>query len=239
MVCDDGISRNGTFVNNDRISGRRRLRDGDVIRVGRTMLVCINEATAEQRDRTTIMDAMSATGTVTLLFTDLVGSTALLERLGDDAGDRFLRDHFSILREAISEHRGQEVKSLGDGLMVAFPSALSAVACTIGMQQRMAAYTVESGSMAIGLRIGLNAGEVISAGGDYAGTPVIVAKRLCDRAGAGQTLLSDVVRALVGSRGDYPFIALGPLQLKGFADPVQVCELDWRMHSSKAPSRSS
>jgi class 3 adenylate cyclase len=226
LIGDDGVSRNGTFVNGERLNGRRRLRQGDVIRVGRTALA-FNDASAE-RGATTISDARSPTGTVTLLFTDLVGSTELMDRLGDEAGGRLLRDHFATLREVAAEHGGQEVKSLGDGLMLAFTSALEALACAVRIQRRIAASVDEAGSEAVGLRIGLNAGEAISADGDYFGRPVVVAKRLCDRAGRGQILVSDVVRSLVGNRGEYRFIALGALQLKGFADPVTAFGLDWR-----------
>jgi class 3 adenylate cyclase len=227
LIGDDGVSRNGTFLNGERLNGRRRLRHGDVIRIGRTALT-FHDASAERRGATTISDARSPTGTVTLLFTDLVGSTELMDRLGDQAGDRLLRDHFSILREAAKEHGGQEVKSLGDGLMLAFASALSGLACAVSMQRRIAASVDEAGGEAVGLRIGLNAGEAISAEGDYFGRPVVVAKRLCDRAGRGQILVSDVVRSLVGNSDEYRFIALGGLQLKGFADPVTAFGLDWR-----------
>jgi class 3 adenylate cyclase len=228
LIGDEGVSRNGTFVNGERLNGRRRLRHGDVIRIGRTELA-FNDATAERRGATTISDAGSATATVTLLFTDLVGSTELMDRLGDEAGDRLLRDHFAILREAASEHGGREVKSLGDGLMLAFASALGALSCAVKIQRRIAASVHEAGSETMGLRIGLNAGEAISAEDDYFGRPVVVAKRLCDRAGRGQILVSDVVRSLVGNRGEYRFIALGALQLKGLADPVTAFGLDWRL----------
>jgi class 3 adenylate cyclase len=227
LIGDDGVSRNGTFVNGERLDGRRRLRDGDLLRVGRTTLA-FNEPSTHRRDATTITDTASRTGTLTLLFTDLVGSTELLDRLGDDRGDRLRRDHFAILRKAAGEHGGQEVKSLGDGLMVAFPSALGAVACAVSMQQRIAEYSDEADGEAMGLRIGLNAGEVISAEDDYFGAPVVVAKRLCDRAGSGQTLVSEVVRSLVSSRREYQFVALGDLRLKGFTDPITAFELDWR-----------
>jgi class 3 adenylate cyclase len=226
LIGDDGVSRNGTFLNGVRLNGRRRLRHGDVIRVGRTALT-FNHAREEPRDATTISDASSSTGTVTLLFTDLVGSTELIDRLGDEAGNRLLRDHFAILREAAGEHGGREVKSLGDGLMLAFASALGAVACAVRMQRRIAGRPEEAPGEAVALRIGLNAGEAISAEGDYFGAPVVVAKRLCDRAGRGQILVSDVVRSLVERSGDYRFIALGALQLKGFADPVTTFGLDW------------
>jgi class 3 adenylate cyclase len=226
-IVDEGMSRNGTFVNNERVRARRRLRNGDLIRVGRTVLT-FNEGSAAGRSPTTIIDGISPTGTMTLLFTDLVGSTMLLDQVGDDAGDRFLRDHFSILRNAINNHNGEEVKTLGDGLMVAFPSALSAVACAREMHQSCAAHVAGSSAHGRGLRIGLNAGEVTRAEDDYFGMPVVVAKRLCDRAAAGQAIVSDVVRVLVGSRGEHRFTALGALELKGLTDPVEAFELDWR-----------
>jgi class 3 adenylate cyclase len=226
LIGDDGVSRNGTFLNGARLNGRRRLRHGDVIRIGRTALT-FNDAREERRDATTISDASSSTGTVTLLFTDLVGSTELMDRLGDEAGNRLLRDHFAILREAAGEHGGREVKSLGDGLMLAFASALGAVACAVRMQRRITGRPEEAPGEAVALRIGLNAGEAISAEGDYFGAPVVVAKRLCDRAGRGQILVSDVVRSLVERSAEYRFIALGALQLKGFADPVTTFGLDW------------
>jgi class 3 adenylate cyclase len=226
LIGDDGVSRNGTFVNGERLNGRRRLRNGDVIRIGRTALT-FDDARAEGRGATTISDARSSTGTVTLLFTDLVGSTELIDRLGDQAGDRLLRDHFAILREAAAEHGGREVKSLGDGLMLAFASALGAVACAVRMQRRIAAYAEQAGGEAVALRIGLNAGEAISAEGDYFGTTVVVAKRLCDRAGRGQILVSDVVRSLVDRSGEHRFIALGALQLKGLAEPITAFGLEW------------
>jgi class 3 adenylate cyclase len=228
-IVDEGISRNGTFVNNERMSGRRRLRDGDLIRVGHTVLT-FREGASEGRSPTTIIDGISPTGTMTLLFTDLVGSTEVLDRVGDDEGDRFMRDHFSILRNAISHHNGEEVKTLGDGLMVAFPSALNAVVCALEMQRSFAAYAPDSSAHGRGLRIGVNAGEVTRAENDYFGTPVVVAKRLCDRAGPGQTIVSHVVRALVGSRGAHRFTALGAMELKGLTEPVEAYEL-----ASEAP----
>ena len=120
------------------------------------------------------------------------------------------------------------MKSLGDGLMMGFSSALAAVRCAIAMQQRNAEYTAAHTDEGMGLRVGLNAGEVTSSGDDYFGTPVIIAKRLCDRAMPGQILLSGIVRALVGTRKDYRFTDVGPLSLKGLAEPVITFELQWR-----------
>jgi class 3 adenylate cyclase len=234
LIGDDGLSRNGTFVNGERVSGRRRLRGGDIIRVGRTTLT-FRDPAGTRSDATTISEHGGASGTVTLLFTDLVGSTELMDRLGDAASDRLRREHFALLRRAAAEHGGQEVKSLGDGLMIAFASALGAVSCAVAMQRRIAGS--EHGGAEIGLRIGLNAGEVISAEDDYFGAPVVVAKRLCDAAGAGQTLASDVVRALVAGRLEYRFSERGPLSLKGLAEPVRAFELEWRPPAAVAPDR--
>jgi class 3 adenylate cyclase len=228
LISDDGVSRNGTFVNGERVAGRRRLRHGDVMRVGHTEL-SFDDASSGRRGSTTIGDPATATGTATLLFTDLVSSTELIDRVGDDAGGRLMNEHFAILRRAVMENGGEEVKSLGDGLMLAFSSAIGAVACAVAMQRRLTAHGRDVGIRAMGLRIGLNAGEVIRADGDYFGRPVVVAKRLCDQAGSGQIVLSEIVRSLVGSRGDYRFKALGRLQLKGLADPVNAFGLEWRV----------
>jgi class 3 adenylate cyclase len=224
VISDEGMSRNGTFVNNERIGGRRRLRSGDVVRVGHTNLE-FNEPGQNQRGVTTAIDTGARTGVVTFVFTDLVGSTELLDRHGDDVGDDLIREHLAILRRAIGRCDGEEVKNLGDGLMVAFPSALSAVACAVMMQHDISTQDAASAGEAVGLRIGLNAGEVVTFEGDYFGTPVVVAKRLCDRAAPGQTLVSDVVRALVGSRGGHRFTSLGAMELKGLSEPVDTFEL--------------
>ncbi|MEX2194425.1 MAG: AAA family ATPase [Thermoleophilaceae bacterium] len=168
-----------------------------------------------------------AAGTVTLLFTDLVGSTELLERLGDDEAERLRRVHFGLLREVALSHAGQEVKNLGDGLMVAFGGSLDAAACAIGIQQAVHRHSAREGHDWLQVRVGLNVGEPIRDEGDYFGTPVVVAKRLCDRAEGGQILASDLVPALIGNRGGFGFRPVGELALKGISRPVAACELAW------------
>ncbi len=170
--------------------------------------------------------AARRTGTVTLLFTDQVGSTETLQRLGDEEGERLRRAHFGLLREAAAMHGGEEVKNLGDGLMVAFVSAVDAVACAITMQQAVARARA-SGELAFAVRIGLNVGEPIRDEGDYFGTPVVIAKRLCDAGAPAQILASELVRALVGTRGGFTYRALEPVALKGVAGPVPACEVIW------------
>jgi class 3 adenylate cyclase len=170
--------------------------------------------------------AERTTGTVTLLFTDQVGSTETLQRLGDEEGERLRRAHFGLLREAAGMHGGEEVKNLGDGLMVAFVSAVDALACAITMQQAVHRARA-SGEPQFAVRIGLNVGEPIRDEGDYFGTPVVIAKRLCDAGAPGQILASELVRALIGTRGGFAYRTLGAVALKGVADPVPACEVIW------------
>ncbi len=169
----------------------------------------------------------SAAGTVTLLFTDLVGSTELLDDLGDEQAEQLRRVHFGLLREVALSHAGQEVKSLGDGLMVAFASSLDAAACAIGIQRAVDRRNRQEGSVALNVRIGLHAGEPIRDEDDYFGTSVVVAKRLCDHAEGGQILASELVRQLIGGRGGFSFRPVGELSLKGLTEPVGACELGW------------
>ena len=158
------------------------------------------EAPAEE----TVTQAQSqAPAVVTLLFTDLVGSTELLGQLGDDEAERLRRVHFGLLREVAETFGGEEVKNLGDGLMVAFVSAVNAVNCAIGIQQAVYRHNSRQGDERLRVRVGLNIGEPIRDENDYFGTPVVVAKRLCDRADGGQILASELLRALVGSRGGF------------------------------------
>jgi class 3 adenylate cyclase len=118
---------------------------------------------------------------VTILFTDLVGSTELTGRLGDAGADRLRRAHFALLREAVAAHRGEEVKTLGDGLMVVFPSAVDATLCASDMQRSVARYNRRPGTThPLEVRIGLHAGEPVREGDDYHGVAVNIASRLCD-----------------------------------------------------------
>ena len=159
---------------------------------------------------------------VTILFTDLVGSTSLFERHGDEAADAVRREHFGVLRGAVAEHGGRVVKSTGDGLMVAFPSAVSAVRCAVEMQRATAA----TGELE--LRVGLDAGEPLPEGRDLYGTPVNVASRLCDAAGAGEILASEVVCRIASPRLAEPIEPVGALRLRGISERVAAARVRWR-----------
>ncbi|MBV8979824.1 MAG: AAA family ATPase, partial [Acidimicrobiia bacterium] len=169
-----------------------------------------------------------AGGIVTLLFTDVVASTDLLDRLGDQGYDALRRAHFGILREAVTQRGGTEVKNLGDGLMIVFATPSRAVDCAVAIQQGVERHNrAQPDSQRIEVRVALHAGEPIQEEADYFGRPVVIAKRLCDRAAAGQILASTIVRDLVGDRRDLSFRDVGPLQLKGLSDPVATVEVGW------------
>jgi class 3 adenylate cyclase/Tol biopolymer transport system component len=171
-------------------------------------------------------------GTVTFLFTDLVGSTQLIETLGDDTSDPLIRGHLKRLRAIVSMHRGRVVKSLGDGLMASFSSAAHAVDAAVHMQQVVAASAsaLEEGeaAAALELRVGINSGEAVYDGIDYYGKPVWVAQRYCDAATGGQILVSEVVRELVGTRGSHSFTDRGSVALRGVTEPARALQVEWQ-----------
>ncbi len=154
-----------------------------------------------------------------LLFTDLVRSTELLTSLGDDAADELRRRHFAGLRQAVAASGGEEIKSLGDGLMVSFTSPVAALSCAVAMQGSVEGSGLE-------LRVGVHAGEPIREESDLFGAAVVVAKRLCDTAGGGQILTSQLVVDLVGGRGTFRFRPLGPMALKGLPEPVRTVAVE-------------
>jgi class 3 adenylate cyclase/tetratricopeptide (TPR) repeat protein len=163
---------------------------------------------------------------VAILFTDVVGSTELSQRLAPDAADEVRRGHFSILRQAIAKAGGTEVKNLGDGLMVAFASASSALECGVVMQQEVERDN-RGREHSVGLRVGLSGGEVTREEEDYFGDPVVEAARLCATCESGQVLATEWVRLTAGRRIRHECRSLGKLSLKGLPDPVVVVEVHW------------
>ena len=169
---------------------------------------------------------------VTILFTALVNATRLLQRAGDERAQRIFQAHHALLREAVAANGGHEVKWLGDGLMVAFPSAAAAVRCAVAMQQ--AAQRPTAGEQ-LQIKVGLNTGEPLRDERDYFGTPVVVAKRLCDLAQANQILGTRVVAGLLSGRRAFTFRDCGELELKGIAAPVAACEVIYEIDEQPAP----
>jgi class 3 adenylate cyclase len=168
---------------------------------------------------------LAGTESVTVLFTDLVGSTELSSSLSPEVADEVRRTHFSALREAISASGGTEVKNLGDGLMVGFDATAPALSCAVAMQQAIDRHNRLS-PVPLAIRIGISTGDVTVEDGDYFGDPVIEASRLCAVAQGGQILTTEVVKALA-RRSGHGFTTERELELKGLPEPVVAWEVVW------------
>jgi class 3 adenylate cyclase/pimeloyl-ACP methyl ester carboxylesterase len=159
----------------------------------------------------------------TVLFTDVVGHTDMMQRLGDEKGREVLREHERITREVLKAHGGTEVKTMGDGFMASFGSVTKAVECAIALQRAFADREGEP----LSVRVGLNAGEPIEEDGDLFGATVILASRIAAKAGGGEILVADTVRGLCSGKG-FLFADRGEFVAKGFQEPVRVYEVTWR-----------
>ena len=166
-------------------------------------------------------------GLLIVLFTDMESSTAITQRLGDAKSQDVRRAHNTIVRDALKNHSGKEIKHTGDGIMASFTTASTALGCAVAIQQGVAAHKDEHPDSPLGVYIGLNAGEPIAEEQDLFGTSVDLAARICDRAKPGQILASDVVRQLAAGK-DFLFADLGETELRGFEDPVKLWEVSWR-----------
>ncbi len=163
---------------------------------------------------------------VTIIFTDIVGSTDLTRRLGDADAQEVLRIHNTIVREALKAHAGTEIKHTGDGLMASFRSSAAAVDFSIMVQRRVHAHAESEPDRAFRVRIGVNAGEPVAEERDLFGTAVQLARRICDEADAGQVLVSDVVRGLTAGKG-FVYSDTGQHSLRGFEEPARLYEVRW------------
>lgn len=153
-------------------------------------------------------------GTVTLLFSDIEGSTARNAKLGDAQWMDLLREHNDIVRAQLAAHRGYEVKSLGDGFMLAFRSAVDGLRCAVGMQRGFAARNA-SAPERLDVRVGLHTGEVIREADDFFGTHVNLAARIANQALGGEILVSSLLRELTASVGEFTFGEPRRVELKG------------------------
>lgn len=154
-------------------------------------------------------------GTVTVMFTDLAGSTAMRARLGEEAADRLRGVHDAILTDAITTNGGRVVKHLGDGFMAAFPSAAGAVSAAVALQQEIDRANRRGATEAMRVRVGISTGDVSFEGGDCFGLPVVEAQRLEASAEPGTIRCAEMVKLLARGRGGHEFVSLGELELKG------------------------
>ncbi len=169
-------------------------------------------------------------GIRTVFFTDIVGSTNITQRFGDEAAMEFLRYHDSTVRNALSSCNGREIKHTGDGIMASFFSAASAVRCAAQIQKEFANGEFTHKGERLKARIGAAAGEPVEQGNDIFGSTVQLAARLCAAAEPEQILVSNVVAELCLGK-QLPFKPLGSVTLKGFDGPVHVHAVDWPQHA--------
>ena len=177
----------------------------------------------------------------TVVFTDMVGHTEMMSRLGDERGRAVLQAYERLTRDALARFGGREIKSLGDGFMASFGSVTKAVECAVALQRAFALTPDPSpeapprpsppggrqSAFPLSIRCGLNAGEPIEDEGDLFGSSVILASRIAAKAEGGEIFASLAVRELCAGKG-FLFADLGEHELRGFEDPVKIFEVKWK-----------
>ncbi len=163
-------------------------------------------------------------GLASVLFTDVEGSTALAEALGDQRWSVIIDTHFQTLADIIRKHHGQFVKSLGDGTLSIFPSVNEALLAAVEMQTAVKSASEEP---LLGLRIGIHTGDVVQSRGDFFGTVVNKASRITTAGIAGEILVSDTTRAMVGAKSTFRFADTDPRHLKGLEGQHILYRLAW------------
>lgn len=160
-----------------------------------------------------------------VLFTDIEGSTALIERLGDELWVDVLSAHDAVVRRALRAHGGREVKTVGDGFMAVFPLAHQAVAAAHQLQAAMTAVAVPGVPDGLRIRVGVHTGPVIRRHRDVLGRNVNVARRITSAAAGGQVLVSAAVKLLADPDGSLYGGPPATLRLRGIAEPQVVFDL--------------
>ena len=165
-----------------------------------------------------------------VVFADLVGSTGIFERLGDETAGRFVTQLTTALAKIFEQHNGRVVKLLGDGLFVVFPQETEAVTACIAIQERLQQKPVYPGGMGqpVQMQMGIESGEVVEIEGDCYGDAVNSAARLADLAGADQILTSQRVRDALPQEHQRKLRSLGPMYLRGKQEVTEIFRVDWQ-----------
>ena len=181
-------------------------------------------------EREEIRELTAADGTVTIMFSDIEGSTSLNDELGDKAWMKILSRHDDIVRAAIARHHGHVVKNQGDGFMVVFTEPGDALSAAIRMHRNLAGMRGKLMSTPIAIRIGMHRGAVVARDGDFYGLNVAMAARIAAEAQGKETLVSEDVRDVLAERSAFAFTDPIEVSLKGVSQP----QLLWRAWPSKA-----
>jgi class 3 adenylate cyclase len=167
-----------------------------------------------------------STQIVTVMFTDMVGSTALTQTRGQQVAQQVVRAHNRIVRQALTRFHGREIKHTGDGIMASFAQASGAVDAAIQIQKDTLAHCRDYPDLPLQLKIGLNAGEPIAEDGDLFGSTVQLSARITDKAKANEIFVPDSVRLLCAGK-NYKFVSRGGYAMKGFEGDITLYEVVW------------
>ncbi len=157
----------------------------------------------------------------TIMFTDLVGYTSMMGRLGDDRAFKILNEHNTVIRDSLTRFAGREVKHTGDGVMASFDLADQALRAAVEIRDGVADISVPDIDETLSIRIGMTSGEPLQEGEDLFGSVVNLASRLCDLAETNEILLSDHCRSELNDPG-FPLTSIGEVTIRGFDQPVSV-----------------
>lgn len=169
----------------------------------------------------------SPDGMMTIVFTDVEGSTEMLERLGEDRWFDMMLSHNRLVRTTVSQHGGSVIKSQGDGFMILFGSASAAIAFAIALQRQLVGQNPGSPEEPVRVRIGMHTGTVLQAEEDYLGKAVVLAARITGRARGGEILVSEACRDYTQHVGAWSYGSPAELSLKGLQNIERVFPLDW------------
>ncbi len=170
----------------------------------------------------------SPDGMMTIIFTDIVGSTEMLERLGEERWLELIQTHNRLVSECVEAHEGTVVKSQGDGFMLAFSHSSVALRCAANLQRAMGRHDRDNPDSPLPIRVGMHTGNVFSLDQDFIGRAVVLAARITGQARAGEILVSSAVKEYTDRAGHWRFGPGIKLRLKGLATLEHVYGLDWR-----------
>jgi class 3 adenylate cyclase len=197
----------------------------DVIQVdGSTLEAFMGLASKDNNDRVTV-GGVPDTALRAIMFTDIAGSTAISTARGDRAAFELLRRHDTVVREALRQFGGREVKHTGDGVFASFTSALRAVEAATAIQ-RQATEDGIADQLPLAVKIGLSVGEPVENSNDLFGAAVNLAARLCAHADSGQILTTSAVRDLTIGKG-LAFEDQGAIALEGFPEAQHLYSVAW------------
>ncbi len=169
----------------------------------------------------------SPDGMLTIAFTDIEGSTEMMETLGEDRWVELMIAHDRMVRRCVGEHDGEVVKSQGDGYMIVFSSASAALDCAVALQRVLTRYHRREPPETLRVRVGLHTGNIFQADHDFLGKAVVLAARITGRAQGGEILVSEACQSYTSRVGRWRYGEAMELSLKGLASVERVYPLDW------------